>query len=107
MEEYISGVILFEETLYGTTADGTPLVSLLSAKGILPGIKLDLGVKPLYGTDGETVTQGIDNLDARCAKAYAAGARFAKWRAVLNINDESGATPSQLAIDQNASTLAR
>jgi fructose-bisphosphate aldolase class I len=70
-------------------------------------MQVDSGVKPLYGTANETVTQGIDDLDKRCAKAYAAGARFAKWRAVLNINDMSGATPSPLAIMENANTLAR
>jgi fructose-bisphosphate aldolase class I len=107
LEQYISGVILYEETLYGTASDGTPMVDLLKAKGILPGIKVDSGVKPLYGTANETVTQGIDALDKPCAKAYAAGARFAKWRAVLNINDMSGATPSPLAIMENANTLAR
>jgi len=107
LEQYISGAILFEETLYGKCADGSPMVGLLTSKGILPGLKVDMGVKELYGTDGETVTQGIDNLDARCAKAYAAGARFAKWRAVLAIKDSSGATPSQLSLDQNCSTLAR
>jgi len=71
------------------------------------GIKVDMGVQPLYGTDGETVTQGITKLAERCTKYYEAGARFAKWRAVLHIKDASGATPSQLSIDQNASTLAR
>jgi len=107
LEQYISGVILYEETLYDTAEDGTPLVDLLKAKGILPGIKVDLGVQPLFGTNGETVTQGITDLGKRCAKYYQQGARFAKWRAVLHIKDSSGATPSQLAIDQNASTLAR
>jgi fructose-bisphosphate aldolase class I len=68
LEQYISGVILYEETLYGSCGDGTPLVSLLVAKGILPGIKVDLGVKILFGTNGETVTQGLDDLDKRCAK---------------------------------------
>jgi fructose-bisphosphate aldolase class I len=68
LEQYISGVILYEETLYGNCADGTPLVGLLKSKGILPGVKVDLGVKELFGTNGETVTQGIDDLDKRCAK---------------------------------------
>lgn len=107
LEEYISGVILYEETLFDTAEDGTPLVDLLKAKGILPGIKVDKGVQPLFGTDGETVTQGIDDLGKRCAKYYEAGARFAKWRAVLHIKDTTGATPSPLAIAQNADTLAR
>jgi fructose-bisphosphate aldolase, class I len=68
---------------------------------------VDKGIKPLAGSNGECVTQGIDDLDARCAKYYAQGARFAKWRAVLHIKDTLGATPSYLAIKQNADTLAR
>ena len=107
IEEYISGVILFEETLFQKNDEGTPFVDIMKAKGILPGIKVDKGIKPLYGTNGECVTQGIDDLDARCAKYYKAGARFAKWRAVLHIKDTLGATPSQIAIDENAMTLAR
>lgn len=107
IEQYISGVILYEETLFQNTDDGTPFVNILKSKGVIPGIKVDLGVKPLYGTNGETVTQGIDNLDARCKKYYAQGARFAKWRAVLAIKDTIGATPSQLSIIENANTLAR
>ena len=69
--------------------------------------QVDKGIKPLPGTNGECVTQGIDDLDARCAKYYAQGARFAKWRAVLHIKDTIGATPSQVAINENADTLAR
>ena len=107
IETYISGVILFEETLYQKTASGELFTDLMKRQGIIPGIKVDKGVKPLFGTNGETVTQGIDDLDARCAKYYAAGARFAKWRAVLNIKDSIGATPSLVAIDENAQTLAR
>jgi len=107
IEQYISGVILFEETLYQKCDDGTLFVDLLRSKGIITGIKVDKGVKVLPGTPGETVTQGMDDLDARCAKYYAAGARFAKWRAVLHIKDCIGATPSYLAIQENAETLAR
>jgi len=107
IEQYVSGVILFEETLYQADDNGTPFVDIMKAKGILPGIKVDKGIKILPGTNGESVTQGIDDLDVRCAKYYAQGARFAKWRAVLNIKDSIGATPSQLAIDENANTLAR
>lgn len=107
IENYISGVILYEETLFQKAADGTPFVDLLKSKGIIPGIKVDKGVKPLSGTNGETVTQGIDDLDARCQKYYAQGARFAKWRAVLHIKDVLGATPSQVSIIENANTLAR
>jgi fructose-bisphosphate aldolase class I len=107
IEEYVSGVILFEETLYQKTDDNIPFVEVLNKKGILPGIKVDKGIKILPGTNGESVTQGIDDLDVRCKKYYEQGARFAKWRAVLNIKDSIGATPSQLAIDENANTLAR
>lgn len=107
LEQFVSGVILFEETLHQKADDGTPFVDILRSKGIICGIKVDKGVKTLPGTPGETVTQGIDDLDARCAKYYAAGARFAKWRAVLHIKDTIGATPSFLAIQENAETLAR
>lgn len=99
--------ITFEETLFQKAADGTPFVDVMKAQGMIPGIKVDKGVIPLFGTDGETVTQGTDDLGKRCASYYAQGARFAKWRAVLKISDMSGATPSQLSIDQNAYTLAR
>lgn len=107
LNEAISGVILYEETLMSSHSDGTPFPDLLRSKNIIVGIKVDMGVQPLAGTPGETVTQGIDNLGARCAKYYEKGARFAKWRAVLHIKDTIGATPSQVAIDENAQTLAR
>jgi fructose-bisphosphate aldolase, class I len=84
---------------------GKTYAEILSSNGIIPGIKVDKGVRVLANTDGETVTQGMDDLGKRCAEYYAAGARFAKWRAVLHIKD-SGA-PTQLAIDANAYTLAR
>ena len=76
---YVSGAILFHETLYHKTADGTPFVEVLKKQGIIPGIKVDKGVCPIPGTDGETSTQGIDDLGKRCAEYYKAGARFAKW----------------------------
>ena len=79
LNEYISGVILFEETLYQKADDGTPFVTLLQKQNIIPGIKVDKGVVALAGTDGETVTQGLDDLGKRCAEYYKAGARFAKW----------------------------
>ncbi|PSC70525.1 fructose bisphosphate aldolase [Micractinium conductrix] len=104
IENYISGVILFEETLYQNASDGTPFVKMLESKGIIPGIKVDKGVVTLPGTDGETETQGIDDLGKRCAKYYEQGARFAKWRAVLKIGN---GCPSELSINQNAYTLAR
>ncbi|VAI90181.1 unnamed protein product [Triticum turgidum subsp. durum] len=103
--EYLSGVILFEETLYQTAADGTPFVDILKAGNVIPGIKVDKGTVDIAGTVGETTTQGLDSLGARCAKYYEAGARFAKWRAVLKIGP--GAEPSELAVKQNAEGLAR
>ena len=80
LNQYISGVIMFEETLlkHGLK-DGKKFADYLTEQGIVPGIKVDKGVKPLYGTDGETTTQGHDDLDKRCAEYYKAGARFAKW----------------------------
>ena len=106
IENCISGVILFEETLYQDANDGTPFVKMLQSKNIIPGIRVDKGVVALPGTDGETETQGIDDLGARCAKYYEQGARFAKWRAVLKINPATGC-PSDLSIHQNAYGLAR
>lgn len=103
-ENHISGVILFEETLYQKAADGTPMVELLQKRGVIPGIKVDTGIVPLPGTDGETETSGLDKLGERCAKYYQAGARFAKWRAVLKIGANE---PSELSIHQNAYGLAR
>ncbi len=100
----ISGVILFEETLYQDAADGTPLVDLITAAGSIPGIKLDQGVQPLAHFPGETITVGLDSLPDRLAKAYARGARFAKWRAVIDIAD---GVPTQGAVRQNAQALAR
>ncbi|XP_073003231.1 fructose-bisphosphate aldolase 1, cytoplasmic-like [Typha latifolia] len=102
--QYLSGVILFEETLYQKTASGKPFVEVLKEGGVLPGIKVDKGTVELYGTNGETTSQGHDDLGKRCAKYYEAGARFAKWRAVLKISPNE---PSQLAINENASGLAR
>ncbi|KAJ1259855.1 hypothetical protein BS78_10G188000 [Paspalum vaginatum] len=101
----LSGVILFEETLYQKSSDGTPFVELLTAGGVVPGIKLDKGTVEIAGTNGETTTQGLDSLGARCAKYYEAGARFAKWRAVLKIGPAG--EPSELAVKQNAEGLAR
>ncbi len=106
LEQGVSGVILYDETLRQSTDDGRTLAGILQAKGIVPGIKVDKGVQPLFGTDGETVTQGIDDLAKRCAKYYEQGARFAKWRAVLKINPATGC-PSDLSIHQNAYGLAR
>ncbi|KAK7276997.1 hypothetical protein RIF29_18146 [Crotalaria pallida] len=102
--QYLSGVILFEETLYQNTSDGKPFVELLQENGVIPGIKVDKGVVELAGTNGETTTQGFDSLAARCQQYYKAGARFAKWRAVLKIGPTE---PSELSIQQNAQGLAR
>jgi fructose-bisphosphate aldolase, class I len=105
MEKYISGVIMYEETLFQSAADGRSFPDLLKSKGVISGIKVDKGVVPLPGTDGETVTQGIDGLAERCKKYYAAGARFAKWRGVLCISPSG--CPSELSIMENCGRLAR
>jgi fructose-bisphosphate aldolase, class I len=102
--EYISGVILYDETIRQDAADGTPLVKLLEGQGIIPGIKVDLGAKPLAGAEGETVTEGLDGLRERLAEYRALGARFAKWRATYSITDT---LPSAYCIDVNAHALAR
>jgi fructose-bisphosphate aldolase, class I len=108
MSERISGVILFDETLRQSAADGTPLVKLMTDAGAIPGIKVDVGAKPLAGADGETITEGLDGLRGRLADYHALGARFAKWRAVIHIGsggDES--MPSQYCVNTNVHALAR
>jgi fructose-bisphosphate aldolase class I len=100
----ISGVILFEETLYQKAANGKSFVECIRERGIIPGIKVDKGTVPLAGTNKETTTQGLDGLAQRCEKYYQDGARFAKWRCTLFIGD---GTPSELAIRENANVLAR
>lgn len=95
---------MYEETVDQSSAGGQNFVELLSSRGILTGIKLDKGIVPIMGTDGETATQGLDGLDARAASFYAKGCRFAKWRAVLKIGDN---LPSMMAIRETAHTLAR
>jgi len=102
--EYISGVILFHETVYQKTDDGTSFIKVLNDKGIIPGIKVDTGVVPLLGTNEETTTQGLDDLGKRCAQYYKDGCRFAKWRCVLKIDQHC---PTNLAIMENANVLAR
>lgn len=104
MKDHISGVILFEETLYQDGADGTPLVQLIKAAGSIPGIKVDKGAKPMDGFPGETLTEGLDGLGERLQKDYARGARFAKWRAVIDIAD---GIPTWGAVKANAHALAR
>jgi len=105
VEEFISGVILFDETIRQSTSDGVPFPKVLAGKGIIPGIKVDKGAKPLaLAAEGETVTEGLDGLRERLAEYRDLGARFAKWRATYTITDE---LPSQYTIDVNADALAR
>lgn len=104
VNQYIAGVILFEETLNQKTSDGVSFPDALNKLGIVPGIKVDKGLVALPGTNNEQVTQGLDGLSERLVDYKAKGARFAKWRAVYSI---SATTPSQLAIDTNAEVLAR
>jgi len=102
--KYVSGVILYDETIWQDAADGTPLVDLITAAGSIPGIKVDKGVTPLPGFPGETITEGLDGLGARLAAYYERGARFAKWRAVIDIAD---GIPTEGAIKTTAHALAR
>ena len=102
--DFISGVILFDETIRQSSLEGTPFPQLLASKGIIPGIKVDTGAKTLALTDGETVTEGLDGLRERLAEYHGLGARFAKWRATYTITD---VLPSQLCYDANAHGLAR
>ena len=104
VEDYISGVILFDETIRQQAADGTPFPELLASKGIIPGIKVDLGAKPLALTDGETITEGLDGLRGRLEEYRALGARFAKWRATYSIGED---LPSEYCVWTNAHALAR
>lgn len=102
--QYISGVILFEETLEQQSTDGTPMPEMLAAQGIVPGIKVDKGKGPLNNAPEEEITFGLDGLESRLQDAKELGARFAKWRCVFHITDS---LPSKLAIAANAETLAR
>ncbi len=104
MEEYIGGVILFDETIRQRSDEGTPFAELLAAKGVIPGIKVDAGAKPLALHPGETVTEGLDGLRERLGEYYELGARFAKWRAVITIGD---GIPTDSCINANAHALAR
>jgi fructose-bisphosphate aldolase class I len=103
-EEFISGVILFDETIRQSTSDGTPFPELLASKGIIPGIKVDKGAKPLALTEDETITEGLDGLRARLEEYRGLGARFAKWRATYSIAAEK---PSEYCVWTNAHALAR
>ena len=102
--KYISGVILFDETIRQKSADGTSFVELLQKNGILPGIKVDAGAKPLAFCPGETITEGLDGLPKRCQDYVKMGAKFAKWRAVITIGKD---IPSRACIEENAHALAR
>jgi len=104
MENYISGVILFDETLRQESKDGTPLVNIISDSGSLPGIKVDAGAKDLALNTNEKITEGLDGLRERLKEYYSIGAKFAKWRAVITIDSS---IPSDLCINANAHALAR
>jgi fructose-bisphosphate aldolase, class I len=105
MSKYISGVILYDETIWQDAKDGTPLIKLIEASGAIPGIKVDEGTQALPNCPGELVTVGLDKLAERLKKYYERGARFAKWRAVIDI--AGGNIPSMTAIHVNAHALAR
>jgi fructose-bisphosphate aldolase, class I len=104
MEEHISGVILFDETIHQSSADGTPFPELLESKGVIPGIKVDKGAKPLAGSPEEKVTEGLDGLRDRLGEYRELGARFTKWRAVIEIGD---GIPSYTCLHTNAHALGR
>jgi fructose-bisphosphate aldolase class I len=104
IEEQISGVILFDETMRQTSSDGVPLPELLAQRGIIPGIKVDTGAHPLAGSDKEKVTEGLDGLRDRLTEYRGMGARFCKWRAVITIGDH---IPTDYCIGVNAHALAR
>jgi fructose-bisphosphate aldolase class I len=103
-EKHISGVILYDETIRQKASDGRPFPELLAARGILPGIKVDAGAKPLAGFPRETITEGLDGLRERLEEYRSLGARFAKWRAVIDIG---AGIPTGCAIEANAQALAR
>lgn len=104
MKNYVSGVILYDETIWQKAKDGTPLVKIIEQSGAIPGIKVDEGTKPLPNCPGELITAGLDKLPERLPKYYEQGARFAKWRAVIDIG---AGIPSYTAIHTNAHALAR
>jgi len=104
LEEFISGIILFDETLRQSSHDGQHFADILKNKGIIPGIKVDKGLTTIPGTKDEKVTQGLDGLSERLEEYHTLGARFTKWRAVIRIGDHQ---PSNLCLDVNAHTLAR
>src|SRR6476659_3119094 len=105
MSQYISGVILYDETIWQGAKDGTPLVKIIERSGAIPGIKVDEGTQPLPNCPGELITIGLDRLAERLQKYYERGARFAKWRAVIDIDGDK--IPTMTAIHANAHALAR
>jgi fructose-bisphosphate aldolase class I len=105
MSKYISGVILYDETIWQNAGDGTPLVKIIEQSGAIPGIKVDEGTQALPNCPGELVTSGLDNLAERLKKYYERGARFAKWRAVIDI--DGAKIPTMTAVHVNAHALAR
>ena len=104
LDQYLSGVILFDETIRQRASDGTPFVEVLNRQGIIPGIKVDLGAKPMAGFPGEQITEGLDGLRGRFQEYYQLGARFSKWRAVIAIGEN---LPTDASIAANANALAR
>jgi len=104
MAQYISGVILYDETIWQDAKDGTPLIKLIEQAGAIPGIKVDEGTQALPNCPGELITVGLDKLGERLKKYYERGARFAKWRAVIDIGQQ---VPTMTAIHVNAHALAR
>src|SRR5258705_9993115 len=105
MTRYISGVILYDETIWQNAKDGTPLVKIIGQSGAIPGMQVDEGTQALPNCPGELVTAGLDKLAERLKKYYDRGARFAKWRAVINIDEDK--IPSMTAIHVNAHALGR
>src|SRR6202167_6427149 len=106
MSKYISGVILYDETIRQNAKDGTPLVKLIETAGTLPGIKVDKRTSALPNCPGEVVTEGLDGLRARLAEYRGLGAKFAKWRAVIDLGQQHG-LPSYTCVHANAHALAR
>lgn len=107
LEQYVSGIILYDETIRQETSNGEPFTETLAKKGILPGIKVDAGTKDLALHSGEKVTEGLDGLRERLAEYKQLGAKFAKWRAVITIGDPPAGGPSDACIHANAHAMAR
>lgn len=105
IEEHLSGVIMYDSSIKSGTDDGIPFADVLTAKGIVPGIKVDLGTVDLQGFKGEVVTEGLDGLGARLQEYYDLGARFAKWRSVILIDEDH--TPTDACLEMNAMMLVR